>query len=333
MVPLHVLSLTLLASCPLSSMAADALRGMEEDQAMASMSTAYQSNLADLWEPYDRSRDVPYFWQIPKAGTTNALAYLSTCMDLVKATRVGQKYGDQTELEVVDFDGHKYMNVDTSTVPGLKGARILGLEKSNVVDVVTSGYITAASEELFSAEHRGRMFALFRHPVDRLSSIFYYLQQATWEPTYHPEFADWSMMDYVNSGVFEADWTVRMITNTMSGPLERSHLDSAKLLLRTKCLVGVQSEMNESLDRFQKFFGWDLKDTERNGILIPGEICKEKFFFPEKSGGMKMNTNKHPKILPGSPEYEAILKKSPLDLELYEYVIELFKEQAVIVDE
>jgi len=332
MVAIQLLSASLVVAGFSGMVLGNTLRGVENDNQAVSMPSNYESHLANLWEPYDRTRDIPYFWQIPKAGTTNALAYLSTCMELVKATRVGQNFKNQKELQVVEFEGHKYMNVDTSTIPGLKEARILGLEKSQAVDVVTSGFVYNAAEELFSTEHRGRMFALFRHPVDRLASIFYYLQTATWEPTYHPEFAQWSVLDYINSSVFEADWMVRMLTSTMSGPLDRSHLETAKLILRTKCLVGVQSQMNESLDRFQKFFGWELKDTMRNGHLIPGEVCRERFFFPEKLGGMKMNTNKHPKILPGSPEYEAMLRRSPLDVELYEYVVELFKEQAVLLD-
>jgi hypothetical protein len=293
---------------------------------------SYRDNLANVWEPFDRSRDVPYFWQIPKAGTTNALAYLSTCMDLVKSTRVGSHFSEHTELKVVNFEGHKYMNVDTSTVDGMRRAKELQLEQSHLVDVVTSGFVHEIPKELFSREHRGRMFALFRHPIERLVSIFFYLQTATWEPTYHPDFADLTVEEYVKSQYFEGNWMVRMITNKMNGPVTNSDLKIAKEFLKTKCLVGLQSSMNDSLDRFQRYFGWDLKDTVRNGNILEGEICRERFFHPEKAGGLKMNTNKHPKIEPGSSEYLALLEGSKLDMELYLYAIELYSEQSEIFD-
>jgi len=305
--------------------------GSNEDVVLlAVLEQSYKDNLADVWDPYDRSRDVPYFWQIPKAGTTNALAYLSTCMDLVKSTRVGSHFIEEKELKVVNFEGHKYMNVDTSTVDGMRRAKKLQLEKSKLVDVVTSGYVHEIPKELFTSEHRGRMFALFRHPIDRLVSIFYYLQTATWEPTYHPDFADMTVEDYAKSQFFEGNWMVRMIANKMKGPVTNEDLNIAKEFLRTKCLVGLQSSMNDSLDRFQRYFGWELKDTVRNGNVLTGEVCRQRFFHPEKAGGLKMNTNKHPKILPGSKEYNELVEKSKLDMELYAYAVELYGEQAEI---
>jgi hypothetical protein len=49
-----------------------------------------EETLADMIEPYQHFNDVPFFWQIPKAGTTFALAYLSRCLNLTLATRKGQ---------------------------------------------------------------------------------------------------------------------------------------------------------------------------------------------------------------------------------------------------
>jgi len=46
--------------------------------------------LEDMIEPYQHSNDAPFFWQIPKAGTTFALAYLSRCLNFTLATRIGQ---------------------------------------------------------------------------------------------------------------------------------------------------------------------------------------------------------------------------------------------------
>jgi hypothetical protein len=52
--------------------------------------SSLDETLADISEPFNHRFDVPFFWQIPKAGTTYALAYLSRCLNLTQATRKGQ---------------------------------------------------------------------------------------------------------------------------------------------------------------------------------------------------------------------------------------------------
>jgi hypothetical protein len=173
------------------------------------------------------------------------------------------------------------------------------------------------------------MFTLIRDPAERVVSIFYYLQTATWEPTYHPEFADLTVEEYVKSQCFEGSWMVRMISNRKKGPITNYDLEVAKEFLRTKCLVGLQSSMNDSLDRFQRYFGWGLKDTDINGNIMEGETCRD----PEKAGGMNMNTNKHPKIEPGSKEYSLMLEGVKHDMKLYLYTIELYSEHSDMFDQ
>ena len=46
------------------------------------------------------------------------------------------------------------------------------------VDIVFSSFPDYAAKKLFNEEHRGRVLAIFRHPVERLISKFYYLQVA-----------------------------------------------------------------------------------------------------------------------------------------------------------
>jgi hypothetical protein len=54
---------------------------------------------------------------------------------------VMHSYSEQTELKVVELHGHKYMNVDTLTIDGMRRAKKLHLEQSQLVDFVVSGYV------------------------------------------------------------------------------------------------------------------------------------------------------------------------------------------------
>jgi hypothetical protein len=65
--------------------------------------TPLDETLADMIEPYQHSNDVPFFWQIPKAGTTFALAYLSRCLNLTLATRKGQYSTDSVRCLLLNF--------------------------------------------------------------------------------------------------------------------------------------------------------------------------------------------------------------------------------------
>ncbi len=68
-----------------------------------------------------------------------------------------------------------FVNVDTTTVEGLKRAKRLGLAQSGLADTIVTTYVHEL-HELFDKQHRGRLFAMFRHPVDRAVSLFHYLK-------------------------------------------------------------------------------------------------------------------------------------------------------------
>ena len=56
-------------------------------------------------------------------------------------------------------------------------AKESGLVPSGEADLLFASH-NHATEELFDGEHRGRVMAMFRHPVDRLISNFYFCQIA-----------------------------------------------------------------------------------------------------------------------------------------------------------
>jgi hypothetical protein len=126
----------------------------------------------------------PIYWHVPKAGGTTMLNMTSRCLGLATAAQVGttQGHGSEATLRVIHFaDGSEFINVDTTSLDGLNRANEMGFIGSNLVDVIFTSLIAQASHALFDANHKGSVFGLFRHPIDRAVSLFYYLQMATWE--------------------------------------------------------------------------------------------------------------------------------------------------------
>jgi len=221
---------------------------------------------------------------------------------------------DQQLRIVISEDGRKYVNVDITTPEGILKASQRGFASSTLADVAFTPLLTESAESLLQ-ENSGRMFAVFRHPVERVVSIFHYLQTATWEPTYNPEYATWTIDDYARSPYCESNWMVRSLTGKMTGPLSGDDVGIAKEVLRRKCLVGLMEGMDESMLRFHSFFGFG--DDAALG-------CAREHFSRKGSGA---NSNGHPALDQASDTWAELARKNGLDILLYEYAQQLFDEQ------
>ena len=96
-------------------------------------------------------------------------------MNQTLAVRVGvePRFGHDKDEELVVFEpgrtGALFVNVDTLSRPGILRAKKMGLVPSGMADmIVTSNNLNFAMEHLYDEFHKGRVLALFRHPVDRL---------------------------------------------------------------------------------------------------------------------------------------------------------------------
>ena len=259
--------------------------------------------------------------QVPKAGGTTVIRYYATCRHLVEA-RGGKADSSQDVTITENTSGNKFVNVDTSSPDGLRRAREMGLAQSGLADIVIAQNLHETAD-LYTPEYRGRFFALFRHPIDRAVSLFYYRQIAHWEPTYNPSLKQISLEDYANSHGGEKNWMVRMLVNKENGgTLDRSDLEIAKEVLRRKFVVGLMDNMAESLERFDRYFGWyDPTDVE-------AMECMDK--LTSKKGAV--NSNKHASVEEGSAAWEGLARHNELDLELYDYVLELWEAQRHILE-
>jgi hypothetical protein len=211
--------------------------------------------------------------------------------------------------------------VDTSTIPGLQRANKLDLIGSGLADITVSSLLYQATS-LFSERHRGRLFTMFRHPVERSVSLFHYNQDTQWRrsQTFRKELSELAINEYFESGLAENNWMTRFLINEPTkGELTMDDLNLAKEILRRKCLVGLLREKGESFARFERYFGFPLKNDEQ-------KECHEKklqYAWPQK--------HRHEEVEENTPLWDLIVSHNVYDVELYRYASEvLFVEQGEI---
>ena len=163
------------------------------------------------------------------------------------AHRVGAdpRFGHDQEKEIVVFQPHghkdwKVVNVDTTIKAGIMRAKRLGLVQSHTTDLIFTMEPNFAGQELYDEENKGRFLALFRHPVDRALSMFFYLQTATWERTYRPEWANMTVLEWANLPNAEEDYMVHKLVGKPFGEkVDETDLIIAKELVRQRFIVGL----------------------------------------------------------------------------------------------
>mmetsp|Transcript_7837 Transcript_7837/g.11970 ORF Transcript_7837/g.11970 Transcript_7837/m.11970 type:complete len:643 (-) Transcript_7837:175-2103(-) len=284
----------------------------------------------DAWDPWEKT-DTAVFWHIPKAGGSTIKDTIGGCHRKIWASEFGVTDGHDkdTEIAVVypaggeaGLDRSPFVNVDTTTVAGIERAKQMGFADSGLADAVVTPFIYEANE-LFTETAKGRLFTVFRHPIDRAVSMFYYLQVATWEPTYKPELKEWTIEQYAKSDIVENNWMTRQLANALSGDLTDDHLKIAMEVIRRKFLVGLMTEIDKTMSRAEQFFHWNFHVNPVNQ-----EKCRETLM----GGGANSNSkNKKEKPKPGDPAYEALSWQNNYDLQLYAYIEKLFVEQEQLV--
>jgi len=242
--------------------------------------------------------------------------------------RVGAdpKWGHDKDEELVVFEpghtGANFVNVDTITRPGILRAEQMGLVPSGLADLIVTSTPTFAIQHLFDRFHKGRALVLFRHPVDRLVSKFYYSQIATWEKSFHPEWADMTLLEWAENVNNENNPLVKSLSGvSIEGTVRESDFRTAARNLRDRFVVGLMNQMEESVHRFNIILGVD-ESEEAN------RLCMDEFFG---HGVRKQNSNAHPQIKRDDPAYQVLAARNEFDIRLYEVAIDLFEEQKEVI--
>ncbi len=110
----------------------------------------------------------------------------------------------------------------------------------------------------------------------------------------------------------------RFLTNEMNDVLTSDHLDMAKEIVRRKIFVGLTHDLEKSFGRFMNYLGWDQNVSQEERNCLSTYLSKGS------------NRNKH-NVEEGSRGWMALRQKNMFDLELYDYVLQLYEEQSVLV--
>ena len=284
------------------------------------------SHFKDTTEPYHKS-DVPIFWHVPKSGGSTIKDVAGSCHRLVSASNIGTRDGHENDqfLQIVRPGGSMFVNINTHSVEGIQHAKDIGFPSSGMAEIIVSNFVHEA-DALGSTTHMLRFFGVFRHPISRAISMFYYIQVATWEATYHPELKDWTIEQYARSNRAEENWMTRQLANNPIDALTDDDFALAKEVLRRKFFVGLIDQMEESMDRFERFFRWSYRVNPHNQ-----EKCREGLLI---GGGANRNVNatKKAHLKEGTEGWNLLAEKNKYDLQLYDYVVELFDQQEDLLD-
>ena len=166
------------------------------------------NGLKNVWDPNGFADDIPIFWHIAKTGGTSIKNVLSLCYRRTLASEVGIRDGHANDemIQVFEHGGFPYVNVDTSTADGIERARRMNLMHYDIHGLVIVSPWVHNIEQLFAHQNntkRGRVFGMFRDPIDRAVSMYHYLQYATWEPSYNPILKNMTLEEYAESKYIE----------------------------------------------------------------------------------------------------------------------------------
>lgn len=278
-------------------------------------------------------RETVLFWNIPKSGGSSVKGVYE-CMGqtLAHAIGVDPRFGHQNKNEIVTFQPWNgvspasYVNVDVTSKWGINRAKRLGLVQSGVVNMIITSDVVYAVENLFDSQHKGRVLAIFRHPIDRLVSKFFYLREATWEEQYRPQWKNMGLLEFAKQRNSDNNHLVKKLAGLGANETAtESDFASARRTIKKRFIVGLTDQMKESVHRFNIVMG--INETEDDK-----RQCMDHFFRGSVAAKRKSDNENPHKVAFGSATWNAFAKRNALDMKLYEYILEVFEEQRDIIN-
>lgn len=248
---------------------------------------------------------------------------LGVCSGLIRALD-GPNFMRITEtpsIEVVNTKkAGKILNVDTYSEHGISAAITNGLVWNDKLDAIFSPFLYEAAP-IFKSSHRGRVFTVIRHPIERINGHFNSVKGTD------EFFVDMNIEDYAKADEDrpEYNYFTKLLSNNIdksSELLTVEDLSRAKEFLRRKTLIGLFSEKDETIKRFEIFFMLSFENLASKNTDLCGD-------------GLKTWTNYDPDANPETIESDAawslLYTKNLFDMELYEYAQSLFMDQGNLI--
>ncbi len=291
---------------------------------------AWTDGFADVRD-VTSSTDTPFFWYVPKAGSSTIVKIFANCLGLAQASDKGQATMDP-KPQVIQVEGvskwpfkPRYLNVKTHIDRWIDICKSRRLVESGLVDVFVTQLLVKASQ-LFSSNYRARGVAMFRHPVKRLIDQFYNRQQIARESNADSAMATISLEDFATGDKMVENEIVRTLNDIGDEvTVTADHVEVAKEILRRKFLVLVYESFDKSVTRMEKYFEW--WDWRNVGSDSSVSHCHQTFFLSSTHGQIE----NHPKTSNVDNVYKTIMSRNWADFELYQYAKTLFDSQADLV--
>jgi len=304
-------------------------------------------NVYDYPVNLDRDKDIPLFWHVHKSGGSS-MKHIFTCLKKIQTRRMNDPNictDQEAMLKVCHLSfgtkdlGSRVINVDMSSIDGIQRAMELGLATEGRINnlpnctsysegsCVEETFIVDTSRvfdalKVFTNSRRPRLFMIFRHPIERALSKYFYIKVATWERNYKPQVANMSLIEYANSNYCYNNWVTRRLVNKMEGSLTLADLEFAKKILRDKTLILLLEDMQGAVERLRYFFGWNTEPLDDEQ-----QYCLKQFSYEDP---INVNTKKdHVEV--GGEEWEVIKLKNLMDLALMDYAKELYEIQGKMI--
>lgn len=209
-----------------------------------------------------------------------------------------------------DNIGH-FSNVNTMTVEGIQQAQQLGLVDSQLVNVLVTRDLSATSRLFQDRRRTGRIFAIFRDPVEKALSDYHYRKALpTEDPNRLPE--ELSISQYVESAHVNPNAIVKGLVNlTDDTVVNAQHVLAAQQLVQDKLLVGLVERFEESVSRFMEYFGWQFHDA----------VCIANFV------AARDHRTDHGSLKEKSEEYKTLADRNWGDVEVYKTIQSTFDKQ------
>ena len=296
-----------------------------------------RTNLVSVQATKTASLSTPFFWHIPKCGGTT-LQRLYWCMGFTIANEVGgnPKFQEKFDLGKLEsfrpWTGNpgRVFNIDVSTHDGIVDAHNKGFlrKQHKLVDFISTPEFQSAYTLLYSPRHKAQMFAMFRHPIERQVSKFFYLRKATWEATYNKHWQKMSLTLWSTKDRGENNWMVRNLVNKgMNEELSPADLKLAMEMVRQKFAIGLLDRYEESIRRFNILLGVDTTLPRNRQCIQEFSQTKGSNRRGEKNTG---NSYSHPEAKEGSPAWRNLAKLHSFDVALYEFIEEEFERQGML---
>uniref|UniRef100_A0A6S8S394 Sulfotransferase domain-containing protein n=1 Tax=Ditylum brightwellii TaxID=49249 RepID=A0A6S8S394_9STRA len=273
------------------------------------------------------SGEYPVFWRVPTVGS-RVESVLSGCVKAVLATSAfrDDERAAENILRVYNVENRAYVNVDLSQTAGIERASDLNLAETGIADLFVTPHLHYASHKLLSfPEHKGRMFTVFRHPIERAIARHsaFIKENQSGAPGTNPALAQMSLADFAQSEYSSKDWMTRFLVNKRTGTITPADVKVAKEILRKKCLIGLYDKIEESIERIERYFGW-FKNNEIERVCHQNQIAAAR---AQDTEDYMYEVGREESIDVGSEVYELLVNNNVNDMEVYWYAVALFGEQ------